>query len=296
VLPNLWLNDPHKRHHTTQENDMGTKENKMDVKETSPNQKESIDSAQIAGHIHVQEARFKFPSMHKERKPEVAMLVYPGVTLLDLLGPQTVLAPSCNIHLVWKNTDLLETDSGVIMKATSTLDECPKDLDVLFVPGGEFSIMLDDDVLRFLADRGPRSKYVTSVCGGSIVLGAAGLLQGYKATSHWSAWEALHLFGATPVEGRVVTDRNRISGGGVTAGIDFGLVLLAELLGKDIAKMTQVALEYDPAPPFDAGTPKKAGPIIMKKMQEFMGPAGEILAHMCADAAKNMSKYTTVEE
>ncbi|MEM9189594.1 MAG: DJ-1/PfpI family protein, partial [Myxococcota bacterium] len=225
----------------------------------------------------VQRARFDMPNMHKRRRPEVAMLLYPGVTLLDLLGPQTVLAPSCNTHLVWKNTDLLETDSGVVMKATSTLDDCPKDLDVLFVPGGAFDVMEDEDVLRFLADRGPRARYVTSVCGGSIVLGAAGLLQGYNATSHWSVWEALRLFGATPVQGRVVIDRNRISGGGVTAGIDFGLVLLAELLGEDLAKMTQLALEYDPDPPFNAGSPKKAGPAIQEEERRFI-PKVEIRA------------------
>lgn len=232
--------------------------------------------------------------MHKQTKPEVAMLLHPGVTLLDLIGPQSVLAPSCNVHVVWKNTDLLETDSGIVMKATTTLDECPKNLDVLFVPGGEFSIMRDDEVLRFLADRGSRARYVTSVCGGSIVLGAAGLLQGYEATSHWSARDKLPLFGATPVEARVVRDRNRISGGGVTAGIDFGLVLLAELLGEDVAKMSQLALEYDPAPPFDAGTPEKAGPEIMGKMQEWLGPMGDVLTPMCAAAAKDMGKYLPV--
>ncbi|MEM7399438.1 MAG: DJ-1/PfpI family protein [Pseudomonadota bacterium] len=240
----------------------------------------------------LQESKLKLPAMHTGRKPEVAMLLYPGVTLLDLLGPQTVLAPSCNIHLVWKNTDLLETDSGIIMKATSTLDDCPKDLDVLFVPGGEFSIMRDAEVLRFLADRGPRAKYVTSVCGGSIVLAAAGLLQGYRATSHWSVRDALAMFGATPVEARVVTDRNRISGGGVTAGIDFGLVLLAELLSEDVAKMSQLALEYDPAPPFDAGTPSKAGPVIMERMKAWLGPAGDTLAPMVAAAARDMKNYT----
>ncbi len=247
-----------------------------------------------ASRTNLQESKTKLPPMHKETKPEVAMLLYPGVTLLDLIGPQSVLAPSCNVHVVWKNTDLLETDSGIVMKATSTLEDCPKDLDVLFVPGGEFSIMRDEEVLRFLADRGSRAKYVTSVCGGSIVLGAAGLLQGYEATSHWSARDKLSLFGATPVEARVVRDRNRISGGGVTAGIDFGLVLLKELLGEDVAKMSQLALEYDPAPPFDAGTPEKAGPEIMGKMQEWLGPMGDVLTPMCAAAAKDMGKHMPV--
>ncbi|MEM7050190.1 MAG: DJ-1/PfpI family protein [Acidobacteriota bacterium] len=259
-------------------------------------------AAAMAGGAHraaaddgaLQEAKFKLPPLHGGRKPEVAMLLYPGVTVLDLIGPHTVLAPSCNVHVVWKNTDLLETDSGIVMKATSTLRDCPEDLDVLFVPGGAFDIMRDAEVLRFLADRGQRAKYVTSVCGGSIVLAAAGLLQGYRATSHWSAREALSLFGATPVAARVVTDRNRISGGGVTAGIDFGLVLLAELLGEDVAKMTQLALEYDPAPPFDAGTPEKAGPEILTKMQRWLGPASDTLMPMCAAAAEDMGEYTSV--
>ena len=248
-----------------------------------------------SAHAHkLQESKLKIPPPHKGTKPEVAMLLYPGVTLLDLVGPQAVLAPSCNVHVVWKNTDLLETDSGLVMKATATLDECPTDLDVLFVPGGEFSIMADAEVLQFLADRGSRARYVTSVCGGSIVLGAAGLLQGYQATSHWTARNLLSLFGATPVEARVVRDRNRISGGGVTAGIDFGLVLLAELLGEDVAKMSQLALEYDPAPPFDAGTPEKAGPEIMSKMQDWLGPMGDVLTPMCAAAARDMGKYTPI--
>ncbi|MEO1090654.1 MAG: DJ-1/PfpI family protein [Pseudomonadota bacterium] len=244
----------------------------------------------------VQRSPINLPPMHNRRKPEVGMLLYPGVTLLDLLGPQTVLAPSCNVHVVWKNTDLLETDSGIVMKATSTLHECPKDLDVLFVPGGAFDVMMDSDVLTFLADRGSRAGYVTSVCGGSIVLGAAGLLQGYEATSHWIAKDQLPLFGAIPKDGRVVRDRNRISGGGVTAGIDFGLVLLGELLGEDIAKLSQLTLEYDPAPPFNAGTPEKAGPAIVAKMDDWLGPAGDMLTAMCTMAAADMGRYTPIVE
>ncbi len=130
--------------------------------------------------------------------------------------------------------------------------------------------------------------------GGSIVLGAAGLMRGYKATAHWGLRDSLTHFGATPVDARVVTDRNRVSGGGVTAGIDFGLVLLAKLLGEDIAKVTQLALEYDPAPPFDAGTPRKAGPEVMKKMQQWLGPAFDSMTPMCIAAGKKMGNYTPV--
>ena len=235
----------------------------------------------------------KFPAMHTGRKPEIAMLLYPGLTLMDMLGPQTALSTSCNVHLVWKNTDLIESDTGVVLKPTKAFADCPKDLDAVFVGGGpgQFDIMGDAEVIGFLADRGARAKWVTSVCSGSLMLGAAGLLKGYKATSHWACHEVLALFGATPVAARVVTDRNRVSGGGVTAGIDFGLVLLAKMLGEDVAKMSQLAMEYDPQPPFDAGTPKKAGEKITKMVREWVGPLDKKIAASCAAAAKDMDKY-----
>jgi transcriptional regulator GlxA family with amidase domain len=153
--------------------------------------------------------------------------------------------------------------------------------------------MKDPVALGFLADRGKRAKYVTSVCSGSLILGAAGLLQGYKASCHWALHPAVALFGATPEHSRVVTDRNRVTGGGVTAGIDFGLVLLAKLLGEDMAKMTQLALEYDPAPPFDAGTPQKAGEKITKMVQDWIGPLSHTFAATCETAAKEMHKYAS---
>lgn len=235
----------------------------------------------------------RFPPMHKGRRPEVAMLLYPGLTLMDTLGPQTALATSCNVHLVWKDTGLIESDTGVAVRPTCALTDCPKDLDAVLVGGGpgQLAVMKDAEVLRFLADRGARAKWVTSVCSGSLVLGAAGLLKGYKATSHWACHEALALFGATPVAARVVADRNRVSGGGVTAGIDFGLVLLAKMLGEDIAKMSQLAMEYDPEPPFDAGTPKKAGEKVTRMVQDWLRPVGEKMAAACAAAAKDMDKY-----
>ena len=246
-----------------------------------------------AADAKVQVSGHKFPAMHAGRKPEFGMLLYPGMTLMDLLGPQTVLSTSCNVHLVWKNTDLLETDSGVVLKPTETFADCPKDLDVIFVGGGpgQIEVMRDAEALAFMADRGARAKYVTSVCSGSLVLGAAGLLRGYKASCHWALHPAIAHFGAKPEEGRVVTDRNRVTGGGVTAGIDFALVLLAKLLGDDIAKMTQLALEYDPAPPFDAGTPKKAGEKITKMVQDWVGPLSDKFAKTCEAAARDMDKY-----
>lgn len=241
-----------------------------------------------AADAKVQTCDDKFPPMHAGRRPEIGMLVYPGLTLMDMLGPQTALASSCNVHLVWKNAGLIESDTGVVLKPTGALADCPKDLDALFVGGGpgQTAVMLDPEVLRFLADRGARAKYVTSVCSGSLVLGAAGLLRGYKATSHWACRDALALFGATPVDARVVTDRNRVSGGGVTAGLDFGLVILAKLLGEDVAKMSQLAMEYDPAPPFDAGTPTKAGPAITKRVQDWAGPLGDKMAATCVEIGR----------
>ena len=192
---------------------------------------------------------------------QIGMLLYPGLTLLDLVGPQAVLGWHGRTHLLWKTLDPVLSDSGVAVRPTATLADCPADLDVLFVPGGmgTAAVMEDADILGFLRDRGGRARYVTSVCWGSLLLAAAGLMRGYRATSHWAACEALAVMGVEVVRERVVIDRNRISGGGVTAGIDFGLVLLAQLRGETAAKMTQLMLEYDPQPPFDCGTPASAG-------------------------------------
>ena len=212
------------------------------------------------------------------------MLLYPGLTLLDLIGPHTVLSAFSNIHLIWKTKEMITSDVGVGVQPTATFGDCPKDLDVLFVPGGmHVSVIKDQEVLAFLADRGSRAKYVTSVCSGSIILGVAGLLRGYKATSHWGASDMLPLFGAVETKGRVVTDRNRITGGGITAGIDFGLVLLAKLRGDEAARMTQLLMEYDPQPPFDAGSPEKAGPVLVKRVQHALEPINLATRQVAAD-------------
>ena len=211
---------------------------------------------------------------------EIGMLLYPGLTLLDLIGPQTVFSWFANTHLVWKTKDLVYSDTGIGMQPSCTFESCPRDLDILFVPGGfgQNQLMSDAETLAFLADRGSTAKYVTSVCSGSLLLGAAGLLKGYKATSHWAARDGLSAFGAIPTDARVVVDRNRITGGGVTAGIDFGLVILAKLRGEDAAKLTQLAMEYDPEPPFQAGSPKTAGPAIVEQAMSFMAATFEKMA------------------
>ncbi len=197
-----------------------------------------------------------------QEKFVVAMVLFPGFTLLDLAGPQTVLGFHGQIHLVSETLEPVLTDSGVQILPTTTYADCPQALDILFVPGGfgVLDAMVDEALLAFLRDRGQSARFITSVCTGSLVQGAAGLLRGYQATTHWGWREVLPALGATSVEARVVADRNRISGGGVTAGIDFGLELLALLRGEETAKMLQLMMEYDPAPRFDVGTPGKAGP------------------------------------
>jgi cyclohexyl-isocyanide hydratase len=152
---------------------------------------------------------------------------------------------------------------------TATFDTCPRDLTVLFTPGGTDGTLAaasDPETLAFMADRGSRAKYVTSVCSGSLILGAAGLLKGYKATSHWSCREALAGFGAIPTEARVVRYRNRVTGAGVTAGLDFGLAMVAELRDHTYAECTQLMSEYDPDPPFNAGSMKTAPPKVKAAM------------------------------
>ncbi|WP_433931558.1 DJ-1/PfpI family protein [Sorangium cellulosum] len=222
---------------------------------------------------------------------QIGMVLYPGLTMLDLIGPQNVLGPHAATHLLWKDRSLVPSDSGVSIQPTATFSECPDDLDILFVPGGfgTADAMADQEILRFLRDRGPRSRYVTSVCTGSLVLAAAGLMQGYKATTHWATRHILEALGVECVQARVVVDRNRISGGGVTAGIDFGLTLLALLRGEDTAKLTQLMLEYDPAPPFDAGTPEGAGPELTQRMLTVLDPLDQRMRKVAAARSSSAS-------
>lgn len=200
----------------------------------------------------------------------IGFLLYPGVTQLDATGPAQVLSlvPGAQIHMVAKTMDAVATDAGFSILPTDSFDTCPQ-LDVLCAPGGlgQVAVMRDPESLAFLKRQGDAARYVTSVCSGSLILGAAGLLQGYTSACHWAFREMLAAFGATPAADRVVRDRNRISGGGVTAGIDFGLALAAELAGEEIAKEIQLFIEYAPAPPFDAGRPETAGPALEARVR-----------------------------
>jgi cyclohexyl-isocyanide hydratase len=198
-----------------------------------------------------------------DTKPlKVGMVLYPGFTLLDLAGPQCPLGIHGQTLLLSKTLEPVTTDTGISLNPTTTFADCPLDLDILFVPGGMGTndAMRNDAIMDFLARVGPSARYVTSVCSGSLILGMAGLLDGYRAATHWACYPALEALGVETVHQRVVADRNRFTGGGVTAGIDFGLTLLAELRGEEIAKITQLSMEYDPKPPFDTGSPDTAGP------------------------------------
>ena len=203
----------------------------------------------------------------------VAFLLFPNVTQLDLTGPAQVLSRLGNakIDLVWKTLDPVMTDAGFAILPTATFEDISQ-ADILCVPGGigVTDVMMDQAAMAWVRQMGGSAEWVTSVCTGSLILGAAGLLEGYEATTHWAWHEHLALFGALPVKARTVFDRNRVTGGGVTAGIDFALSLMAAIRGEDHARMVQLALEYDPAPPFDSGSPDKAGDALMSRYAERM--------------------------
>lgn len=206
------------------------------------------------------------------------MLVYPGMTPLDLLGPLQVWSawPDAEIQIVWKNTEPVMTDTGMALLPSVDFAASFNAPDVVFVPGGTkatLALCHDEEVLTFLRDRAQHSRWVCSVCTGALVLGAAGLLNGYRATTHWAAHGMLDTFGATAVEARYVIDRGRATGGGVTAGIDFGLVMLAEFAGEEVAQQVQLALEYAPEPPFNAGTPAQAPQTIVEEVQRQFAQA-----------------------
>ncbi len=206
----------------------------------------------------------------------IAMLIYPGMTALDLIGPQQVFGYlSRNVYLVAKTKDPVVTDTGITIMPSRTFGDYSEPVDILFVPGGgdgTVSVMTDADTIKFLSRCGKTAKLVTSVCTGSLVLGAAGLLRGYKATSHWALRDILPLLGAEVVAGRVVEDRNRITAGGITSGIDFGLRVGARLFGEDNARQVELILEYDPQPPFGTGNPEKAPPSVLKAARETLEP------------------------
>jgi cyclohexyl-isocyanide hydratase len=203
----------------------------------------------------------------------IGLVFYPGMTSLDIIGPQQVFSglPGVKIHRIWKTLDPVRTDDGMMVLPDTTFDNCPR-LDIICIGGGIGQALVEDDleVLAFLRNQGSTAKFVTSVCGGSQFLAKAGLLEGYRAATHWAARPQLAALGVDVGTERVVIDRNRITGGGVTAGIDFGLTLASILYGEEVAKITQLMIEYNPAPPFETGSPEKAGPELVEKAMLFM--------------------------
>ncbi len=217
----------------------------------------------------------------------IVFILFPNLTQLDFTGPLQVLSrlPGAKIHLAAKTTAPVPSDGVLTFNPTCAFADCPP-ADVICVPGG-FGVddaILDDELMTFVKREGARAKYVTSVCTGAFILGAAGLLKGKKATTHWAYHDELAKVGAAPVRARVVRDGNLITGGGVTAGIDFALTATAEIAGEDVAKAIQLSLEYDPAPPFDAGSPEKAPASILDAMKARYAPRLEAFRAALAHA------------
>ena len=199
----------------------------------------------------------------------VGMVLFPRLTQLDLTGPYEVFArlPETKVTLIAATLAPVRSERGLTITPDATFENAPE-LDLLFVPGGPGvdAMMEDEALLRFLRTRAAGARYVTSVCTGALVLGAAGLLHGFRATTHWLSQDLLRLFGAEAVDERVVVDRNRITGGGITAGIDFGLTVAAEVFGQQVAQEVQLMLEYSPAPPFSGGSPRTAPADVVKSV------------------------------
>ena len=206
---------------------------------------------------------------------QIGLLIFPRMTQLDMTGPFEVFAriPNAKVHLVWKRVEPVVSDTGLTVHPTTTCADCPQ-LDVICVPGGpgQIDLMEDREIIDFVRRQGEGARYVTSVCTGALVLGAAGLLNGYRAATHWASMDNLEHFGAVPTKTRVCIDRNRITGGGVTAGIDFGLVVAGHLTDRHTAEKIQLYMEYDPQPPFAAGSPDTAPAEVHAAFREMAKP------------------------
>jgi cyclohexyl-isocyanide hydratase len=226
---------------------------------------------------------------------QIGLLVFPKVTQLDLTGPVQVFSglPGAKLHLVWKRIEPVQSDSVLVLIPTVTFADCPQ-LDVICVPGGAGAddLLNDEEVLSFLRRQAEGAKFVTSVCTGSLVLGAAGLLRGYRAATHWTAMDFLKSFGAEPTRTRVCIDRNRVTGGGVTAGIDFALTLVSKLVDETTAQAIQLGLEYNPAPPFNSGSPETASPDVLSFIRERNAPRQARRAEMVARAAERLAAHS----
>ncbi|WP_295807163.1 DJ-1/PfpI family protein [uncultured Nitratireductor sp.] len=210
---------------------------------------------------------------------DIAMLLYPGFTALDLVGPYHFFAGmmGARVHLVTNQTDLrpVESDMGLAIEPTVTLADCPQALTILFAPGGTDGTLAaarDPATIDFIRDRASHTQFVTSVCTGALILGRAGLLQGKRATTHWSVLPLLTQFDAEPVDARVVQDGNLITGAGVSAGLDFGLSIVARLRGQPYAAASMLTAEYHPEPPFEGGTLSSTPKNVSEPMTALFAP------------------------
>jgi cyclohexyl-isocyanide hydratase len=209
-------------------------------------------------------------------------LIFPHLTQLDFTGPLQVLArlPQSKIHIIAKSRNPVPSDCGLDLLPTCTFESCP-DLDLICVPGGAEGVtqaVQDAETIAFVRERAARAKYVTSVCTGAFVLGAAGVLRGRRATTHWAYTDLLSKVGAIYEKARIVRDGNLTTAGGVTSGIDFALSLIAEIAGEETAKRIQLGIEYNPAPPFDCGTPERAPQSIKAALADRYAKANRSLA------------------
>ncbi|BCL36457.1 DJ-1/PfpI family protein [Nostoc sp. MS1] len=214
--------------------------------------------------------------MGSQTQYTIGLVIYPDMTQLDITGPHQVFSsmPNTQVLLLWKTLQPVVSNGGLTILPTTTFDQCPQ-LDVLCVPGGVFGaveMMQDAQMLAFLQKQAQTARYVTAVCTGSLILAAAGLLQGYRAACHWAFREQLTLMGVEVSHKRVVVDSNRITGGGVTAGIDFALTIAAMLCGESTAKFLELMLEYNPAPPFGVGSPEKAPSRLVQAVLDVAKP------------------------
>ena len=205
----------------------------------------------------------------------VALVLFPELTQLDLTAPYEVFAriPGAEVQLVARDRSPVRSEFGLAISPTSTFDDAPP-ADILCVPGGRgiSGAIEDPSLLGFLRRQADSAQWITAVCTGALVLGAAGLLRGYRATTHWLSLDLLPVVGATPVaDARVVIDRNRVTAGGVTAGLDFGLAIAERLCGRRAAEQIQLMIEYDPSPPFAAGSPEDAPPDLVDAIRSGRG-------------------------
>lgn len=225
---------------------------------------------------------------------QIGIVVFPRVTQLDFTGPLQVFSsiPGATVHLIWKRIEPVASDSVMAITPTVTFADCPQ-LDVICVPGGVGTddMVNDEEMLAFLKKQAEGARYITSVCTGSLVLGAAGLLKGFRAVTHWSQMEALAPFGAIPTNTRVCVDRNRVTGGGVTAGIDFALTLVSIMIDRRTAEAIQLRLEYNPAPPFNAGSPDSAPAEVLALLRERMAPTQERRLENYRRAAERLAQH-----